>query len=123
MKTQKRLAQRSKRRGFRVRNRVRRDAHGRPRLSVFKSNRHIYAQIIDDAQGRTLVAASTLESAVAGAGKVAGTCEMAETVGKLIGERAKEKGIESVVFDRGPFRYHGRVAALAEAARAQGLTF
>ncbi len=123
MKTQKRLAKRAKRRGFRVRNRVRRDAHGRPRLSVFKSNRHIYAQIIDDVAGRTLVSASTLESAVAGAGKVAGSCEMAEALGMLLGERAKEKGIETVVFDRGPFRYHGRVAALADAARQQGLTF
>ena len=83
----------------------------------------MYAQIIDDAEGRTLVAASTLESAVAGAGKVAGSCEMAQAVGKLLGERAKEKGIETVVFDRGPFRYHGRIAALADAAREQGLTF
>lgn len=123
MKTQKRLAKRKFRRKYRVGNRVRRDAHGRPRLSVFKSNRHIYAQIIDDAAGQTLVAASTVESAIAGAGKVASTCEMAAAVGKLLGERAKEKGIESVVFDRGSFRYHGRVAALADAAREQGLQF
>lgn len=123
MKTQKRLAKRKQRRGLRVGNRVRRDAHGRPRLSVFKSNRHIYAQIIDDAAGRTLASASTVESAVAGAGKVASTCEMAAVVGKLIGERAKDKGIESVVFDRGSFRYHGRLAALADAAREQGLKF
>ena len=123
MKTQKRLAKRKVRRGFRVRNRVRRDAHGRPRLSVFKSNRHMYAQIIDDVEGRTLVAASSVESAVAGAGKVASNCEMASAVGKLLGERAKENGIESVVFDRGAFRYHGRVAALADAAREQGLKF
>ena len=88
---------------------------------MFKSNRHIYAQIIDDSAGHTLVAASTMESSIAGAGKVASTREMAAAVGKLLGERAKEKGIDSVVFDRGSFRYHGRVAALAEAAREQGL--
>lgn len=123
MKTQKRLAKRKVRRGFRVRNRVRRDAHGRPRLSVFKSNRHIYAQIIDDEAGRTLVAASTMETVVSGPGKAASSREMAESVGKLLGERAKEKGIETVVFDRGSFRYHGRVAALADAAREQGLKF
>jgi large subunit ribosomal protein L18 len=90
---------------------------------VFKSNRHIYAQIIDDAEGRTLVAASTVEASIAGAGKVSGDCEIAQTVGKVLGERAKEKGIVNVVFDRGSFRYHGRVAALAEAAREQGLQF
>ena len=83
----------------------------------------MYAQIIDDVAGRTLVSASTLESAVAGAGKPASTCEMAQAVGRLLGERAKEKGIETVVFDRGSFRYHGRVAALADAAREQGLQF
>lgn len=90
---------------------------------MFKSNRHMYAQIIDDAAGKTLVAASTLESDVAGAGKVASTCEMAASVGALLGQRAKEKGIATVVFDRGNFRYHGRVAALADAVRAQGLDF
>lgn len=83
----------------------------------------MYAQIIDDAAGRTLVAASTLEADVAGAGKVASSCDMASAVGKLLGARAKEKGITSVVFDRGTFRYHGRVAALADAAREQGLEF
>ncbi|HIE99115.1 MAG: 50S ribosomal protein L18 [Fuerstiella sp.] len=123
MKAQKRLIKRKVRRGFRVGNRVRRDAHGRPRLSVFKSNRHIYAQIIDDAAGRTLVAASTVESSIAGAGKVASNCDIAQTVGKVLGERAQEKGIVEVVFDRGSFRYHGRVAALADAAREQGLRF
>ena len=123
MKAQKRLTKRKVRRGFRVGNRVRRDAHGRPRLSVFKSNRHIYAQIIDDVAGQTLVAASTVESSIAGAGKVASNCDMAQTVGKVLGERAKEKGIVDVVFDRGSFRYHGRVAALADAAREQGLRF
>ena len=123
MKAQKRLVKRKARRGFRVRNRIRRDAHWRPRLSVFKSNHHIYAQIIDDSEGKTLVSASTVEASIAGAGKVAGNCEIAQTVGKVLGERAKEKGIVDVVFDRGSFRYHGRVAALAEAAREQGLRF
>jgi len=123
MKAQKRLAKRKVRRRFRVGNRVRRDAHGRPRLSVFKSNRHIYAQIIDDTSGVTLCAASTVESGVAGAGKPGSNCDMATAVGKLIGDRAREKGIESVVFDRGGSRYHGRVAALADAAREQGLKF
>lgn len=106
-----------------MRNRLVRDAHGRPRLSVFRSNRHMYAQVIDDQSGRTLVSASTLEAAVAGPGKPAGDCESASTVGRLIGERAKQAGIEKVVFDRGPFRYHGRVAALAAAAREAGLDF
>ena len=123
MKTQKRLAKRKQRRRLRVGNRVRRDAHGRPRLSVFKSNRHIYAQIIDDSAGQTLVSASTVEPQVAGAGKVASSCEMASAVGKLLGERAKEKGIESVVFDRNGFFYHGRIAGVADGARSGGLKF
>lgn len=123
MKAQKRITKQRERRGYRVRNRVRRDAHGRLRLSVFRSNRHIYAQIIDDSAGKTLVAASTLESSVAGAGKAAGNCSMAEAVGRLIGERARERGITEVAFDRSQFKYHGRVAALAEAARAAGLVF
>lgn len=123
MKAEKRLAKRKVRRGFRVRNRVRRDAHGRPRLSVFRSNRHIYVQVIDDAAGHTLAAASTMESGVAGPGKVAADRESASKVGQLIAERAQEKGISEVVLDRGPFRYHGRVAALAEAAREAGLKF
>ena len=83
----------------------------------------MYAQIIDDVAGSTLVSASTMEASVAGAGKNGSNCDMAQSVGKLLGERAKEKGIESVVFDRGSFRYHGRVAALADAAREQGLKF
>ena len=123
MKTEKVLKKRKTRRGYRVRNRVRRDAHGRPRLSVFKSNRHIYAQVIDDEKGSTLCSASTMESAVCGAGKPGSTCEMAERVGKLIGERAAAAGVKAVVFDRGSFRYHGRVAALADAARSVGLEF
>ncbi|MEZ6061998.1 MAG: 50S ribosomal protein L18 [Planctomycetaceae bacterium] len=123
MKLEKRLARQKVRRGFRVRNRVRRDAHGRPRLSVFRSNRHIYAQVIDDALGRTLAAASSVDQDVAGPGKCAGTREDAASVGKLIAKRAIEKGISAVVFDRGVFRYHGRIAALADAARECGLQF
>lgn len=123
MSVRSRLAKQNQRRGFRVRNRVIRDAHGRPRLSVFRSNRHMYAQIIDDAAGKTLVAASTLESEVAGPGKVGSDCDAASAVGRLIGERAKQAGILQVVFDRGTFRYHGRVAALADAARQAGLDF
>lgn len=123
MKYEKRLADRTKRRRFRVRNRVVRDAHGRPRLSVFRSHRHMYVQIIDDAAGQTLAAASTMEPDIAGGGKNGGNVELARTVGKRIAERAAEKGITAVVFDRGRYRYHGRVAALAEAAREGGLDF
>ncbi len=92
----------------------------RPRLNVFRSNANIYAQIIDDVNGVTLVSASTLEKDFEGA---AGNCEAAKKVGQLIGERAKAKGIEEVVFDRGGYVYHGRVAALAEGARESGLKF
>lgn len=123
MKAQKRLAKRKVRRGFRIGNRIRRDSNGRLRLSVFKSNKHIYAQVIDDVAGVTICAASTVESVVAGAGKAASNCDMAVVVGKLIGSRAVEKGVAEVVFDRGGSRYHGRIAALADAAREQGLKF
>ena len=118
-----RLAKQNQRRQYRVRNRVIRDAHGRPRLSIFRSNRHMYAQIIDDAAGKTLVAASTVESELAGPGGVGSDTESAGQVGKLIVERAAKLGISRVVFDRGSFRYHGRVAALADAAREAGLDF
>ena len=118
-----RLAKQNQRRQYRVRNRVIRDAHGRPRLSIFRSNRHMYAQIVDDAAGKTLVAASTVESELAGPGGVGSDTESAGQVGKLIAERAAKLGISRVVFDRGSFRYHGRVAALADAAREAGLDF
>ena len=123
MKTEKRIAAQGVRRRYRVRNRIVRDAHGRPRLSVFRSNRHMYAQIIDDAAGHTLVAASTVEASVAGPGSFAGNVSSAEAVGRLVAERALQAGIAKVVFDRGGFRYHGRVAALANAARSAGLEF
>lgn len=123
MSVRTRLAKQNQRRQYRVRNRIVRDAHGRPRLSVFRSNRHIYAQIIDDAAGKTLVCASTLEPEVAGSGGVGGDCESACKVGRLVAERAAQKGISAVVFDRGGCRYHGRIAALADAAREAGLEF
>ena len=119
----KRVAKQRERRRYRVRNRVRRSAHGRHRLSVFRSNRHMYAQIIDDEAGTTVAAASTMEKSVAGIGKYAGNKDFAASVGKLIAERAAEKGIKQVIFDRGKFKYHGRVAALADAAREAGLDF
>jgi len=121
MTLKKRIAAQRKRRQFRVRNRVRKIGH--PRLNVFRSNKHIYAQLIDDTAGHTLAAASSLESAVAGKGTAAGNKAAAEKVGKLIAERAIEKGIGQVVFDRGQYKYHGRVAALADAAREGGLNF
>lgn len=101
--------------------RVRRKVSGtaeRPRLAVFRSNAHIYAQVIDDTTGRTLASASTQAD-----GKSGKKTDSASNVGKLIAERAKAAGIEAVVFDRGGFRFHGRVAAVAEAARAAGLKF
>jgi large subunit ribosomal protein L18 len=90
---------------------------------VFRSHRHIYAQIIDDEAGHTLASASTMDGSIAGAGKIGGNVEMARAVGKALAERASEKGIKQVVFDRGRFRYHGRIAALADAARDGGLEF
>lgn len=93
----------------------------RPRLAVFRSTKHIYAQIIDDLAGRTLASASTREADFKGS--YAGNAEAAKKIGALIASRAKEAGIESVVFDRGGHRYHGRVKALAEAAREGGLKF
>ena len=92
----------------------------RPRLNVFRSNANIYAQIIDDVNGVTLVAANTLEKDFEGA---TGNCEAAKKVGAVLAERAKAKGIEEVVFDRGGYIFHGRVAALAEGAREAGLKF
>ena len=92
----------------------------RPRLNVFRSNANIYAQLIDDVNGVTLVSANTLEKEFEGA---AGNCEAAKKVGAMLGERAKAKGIEEVVFDRSGYIYHGRVAALAEGARESGLKF
>jgi large subunit ribosomal protein L18 len=105
------------RRHRRVRKKVRGTA-ARPRLAVFRSNKHIYAQVIDDVTGVTLAAASTAEKAFTGSGA---TVDAAKQVGTLVGERAKGAGVETVVFDRGGFRYHGRVAAIADGAREAGL--
>lgn len=111
------------RRAERTRTRQRRKAYGRPRLSVFRSSKHIYAQVIDDVKGVTLVSASTKEKEVASAGKTGANIEAAKAVGKRIAERASEKGVKEVQFDRGQYHYHGRIKALAEAAREGGLKF
>ncbi len=106
--------------------RVRKDVNGsaeRPRLAVFRSLQHIYAQVIDDNEQHTLVAASSLEPELKSKLKTGGNIAAAVEVGKLVAERAKAKGIETVVFDRGGNLYHGRVQALADAAREAGLTF
>jgi large subunit ribosomal protein L18 len=112
-----------KKREKRVRFRIAERAKGRPRLSVFRSSRHIYAQIIDDAAGRTLAAASSLEKGVREQLKTGADREAAAMVGKLLAERAKAAGVEGVVFDRGGYLFHGRVKALADAAREGGLAF
>lgn len=109
------------RRHFRVRKKVGGSAE-RPRLAVFRSNKHISAQVIDDRSGRTLAAASTVEKSLRDAGGT-GNKSAATTVGRLVAERARAAGVTSVVFDRGGFQYHGRVAAVAEAAREAGLEF
>jgi large subunit ribosomal protein L18 len=111
------------RRKQRVRHRLTEAAKRRPRLSVFRSSQHIYAQIIDDAQGKTLAAASSLEKDLRGSLKTGADKAAAEAVGKLIAERAKAAGVGSVVFDRGGYLFHGRVKALADAAREGGLAF
>src|SRR5689334_9923599 len=110
------------RRHLRVRKRVGGIAE-RPRLSIFRSNIHIYAQVIDDAAGRTLAAASSKDTSLLQALSGKPKIDRAKAVGKLIAERAKAAGIDKVVFDRGGFKYHGRIQALAEAAREAGLNF
>ena len=122
MNHQRANVQQRQRRGFRVRKRLRGTAE-RPRLSVFRSHKHLSVQIIDDFSGRTLAAASTLEKEVRGDLPYGGNRNAAERLGKVIAERAKAAGIDKVAFDRGPFQYHGRVAALADAARKAGLNF
>ena len=110
----------------RIHSRIRKKMSGtaaRPRLAVFRSIKHIYAQVIDDRTGTTLVSASTAEKGGPNGGNVAGATAGASAIGKLVAERAKEKGIGAVVFDRGGFLYHGRVKALADAAREAGLQF
>ena len=109
------------RRKQRVRLSLRRSANGRPRLSVFRSSKHIYAQVIDDQKGETLASASSLEKEMRG--NTGADIDAAKAVGKLLAERAVKKGVKEVVFDRGGYLYHGRVKALADAARESGLSF
>ncbi|OFW84022.1 MAG: 50S ribosomal protein L18 [Alphaproteobacteria bacterium GWF2_58_20] len=112
-----------KRRELRVRAQLRRNSAGRPRLTVFRSERNISAQVIDDVQGHTVASASTLEKDIRKALKTGADIEAAKAVGKIVAERALAAGITEVVFDRGAYMYHGRVKALAEAAREAGLSF
>ncbi len=118
-----RLSDRTARRTGVVRRKIKLAGRGRARLSVFRSSKHIYVQLIDDVKGATLAAASTLEKPLRGDGKKGADIAAAKAVGKLIAERAKEKGIKDVVFDRGGYLYHGRIKALADAAREGGLNF
>ena len=111
------------RRAARVRRQLRSVADGRPRLSVHRSSKNIYAQIIDDEAGNTIVAASTLDTDLRKKLKTGADKDAAAAVGKLVAERASKAGVKDVVFDRGAFIYHGRIKALAEAAREAGLNF
>ena len=111
------------RRLARVRRTIRKVANGRPRLSVFRSSKQIYSQIIDDEKGETLVSASSMEKSNRESMKTGANTEAAKVVGKLIAERAAAKGVTAVVFDRGAYNYHGRVKALADGAREGGLQF
>jgi large subunit ribosomal protein L18 len=115
--------QATERRLARVRRTIKAVGGGRPRLSVFRSSKQIYAQVIDDAAGVTLASASTLEKDLRSSLKTGADTEAAKTIGKLVAERAKAQGVTKVVFDRGAYMYHGRVKALAEAAREGGLEF
>ena len=111
------------RRKARVRRAIRKAANGRPRLSVHRSSKQIYAQIIDDERGHTVASASTLEKDMRGKLKTGATVDAATEIGKLVAERAKAAGVTKVIFDRSGYIYHGRVAAVAEAAREGGLEF
>ncbi len=113
----------TQRRKARVRRAIIANADGRPRLSVFRSSKQIYAQVIDDEHGRTLAAASSIEKTLRESLKTGATVEAARIVGKELAERAKKAGVGKVVFDRGAYMYHGRVKALAEGAREGGLEF
>jgi large subunit ribosomal protein L18 len=117
------VTDRTLRRTAKVRRHIKRAGGGRARLSVFRSSQHIYAQVIDDVKGETLAAASSLEKDVRGGLKTGADIAAAQAVGKLVAERASAKGVKDVVFDRGGYLYHGRVKALADAAREGGLKF
>lgn len=112
-----------KRRAQRTRYQLKKKGGGKARLTVHRTANHVYAQLIDDKAGKTLAAASTLDKDVRSSVKITGNADAAATVGKLIAERAKEAGVDTVVFDRGGFQYHGRVKALGDAAREAGLNF
>ena len=114
---------RTLRRTAKVRRNIKRAAGERARLSVFRSSKHIYAQVIDDVKGETLASASSIEKDLRGSQKTGANIAAAKAVGKLVAERAAAKGVTNVVFDRGGYLYHGRVKALAEAAREGGLKF
>ena len=113
----------TQRRAQRVRRQIRKVARERPRLSVHRTSKNIYVQVIDDAKGHTIAAASTLEKDLKGSLKTGADTAAAAAIGKLIAERATKAGVKEVVFDRGAYIYHGRVKALAEAAREGGLSF
>ena len=114
---------RTERRKATVRRAIRHSAGDRVRLSVFRSSKHIYAQVIDDRKGVTLASASSIEKDMRGSLKTGANIDAAKAVGKLVAQRALEKGVENVVFDRGGYLYHGRIKALADAAREGGLKF
>jgi large subunit ribosomal protein L18 len=117
------LNDRIERRQGRVRGALRRAAGERKRLTVFRSSKHIYAQVIDDDEGITLASASSIEKGSRASLKTGASVDAAKAVGKMIAQRAQEKGVKDVIFDRGGYLYHGRVKALAEAAREGGLNF
>jgi large subunit ribosomal protein L18 len=117
------VADRTLRRTAKVRRHIRRGAGDRARLSVFRSSKHIYAQVIDDKKGETIASASSLEKDMRGQLKTGADIAAAKAVGKVLAERASAKGVKDVVFDRGGYLYHGRVKALADAAREGGLNF
>ena len=118
-----RLSDRTARRRASVRRKIKIAARGRARLTVFRSSKHIYAQLIDDDKGVTLAAASSLEKTMREGGNTGANIDAAKAVGKLLAERAVKNGVTEVVFDRGQYLYHGRIKALAEAAREGGLSF
>lgn len=122
MNHEKTIAKQRQRRRYRVRKTIRGDEQ-RPRLTIHRSHQHIYAQIVDDDAGRTLAAASSIEKDVRGGIKYGGNKDAAQAIGRLVAERALAAGVKQVKFDRREYKYHGRVAALAEAAREAGLSF
>src|ERR1700688_2831625 len=118
-----RLSDRTARRTATIRRKIKLRAGARARMSVFRSSKHIYVQVIDDIKGETLATASSLEKTMRDGGKTGANIDAAKAVGKLLAERAVKNGVTEVVFDRGGYLYHGRVKALADAARESGLSF